>query len=237
MTLKRKAGFYNTAKRNRGAAAVRRYVAATRTPDERLVRVSGSYGRSLRGSAEQKNFDTALSFAMDATFEVPATGQLCLVPQGTGDEQRIGRRITIKSIQIRGQAFFAPAAAATAATGCWLYLVMDKQTNGAAAAITDVFTSSVVNTALLNLDNNQRFVILKKWQWVMQPGAGATAAYNNSCKNIEWYKKCNIPIEYSSTTGAITEIRSNNIFLCAGSNPADDLVTFTGTARLRYTDN
>jgi len=62
-------------------------------------------------------------------------------------------------------------------------------------------------------------------------------ALNNTNVPFEMYKKCNIPIEYSGTTGAITEIRSNNIFLLASSDgQADDLVTMVGNCRVRFSD-
>lgn len=185
---------------------------------------------------ERKFFDTALSIPVDATAEVPATGgQLVLIPQGDTESTRDGRMASIKSIQIRAVGIFAPAAAATAATNTWLYVVLDKQANGAAAAVTDVFTSTGLHSALLNLNNSGRFVILKKFHHRWVAPAGVTTAYNNVVQHIDWFAKCDVPIDWSSTTGAITEIRSNNVFLIAGSDgQSDDLVTWTGNARVRF---
>jgi len=55
--------------------------------------------------------------------------------------------------------------------------------------------------------------------------------------NIEFYKKINIDMDWDSTTGAITEIKSNNIFIIAGLDgpaEADDQWQIVGTARLRF---
>jgi len=200
----------------------------------------GRYGRSAKAMGlkpELKFFDTALSFSFDATAEVPATGQLTLIPQGDTESTRDGRVAYIKSIQLRGFANFVPgAAAAQSSTVCFLYLVLDTQCNGAAAAITDVFTSNVAGTNLLNLNNSGRFRILKKWVITFNSAAGATTAFSNVTKQIEFYKRCNIKVDWSSTTGAITEIRSNNVFLMAGSDgtTSDDTVAFVGNARLRF---
>jgi len=200
----------------------------------------GFYGRFGAAAAqsgvkpELKFFDTALSFTFDSTAEVPATGQLALIPQGDTESTRDGRKATVKSVQIRGNMEFAPGAAANADTVCYLYLVQDTQTNGAAAAITDVFTSNVASTNMLQLNNSGRFRILKKWVFVFNATAGVTTAYANVIKPIEFYKRCNIDMDWNSTTGAITEIRSNNLFLCAGASNSDDLVSFTGTCRLRF---
>lgn len=200
-------------------------------------RSGGYYGRFSGPGAELKFFDTTLAFTVDATGEVPASGQLCLIPQGTTESTRIGRRATIKSIHMKFLCQFAPAAAATAASHAFIYLVQDTQCNGAAAAVTDVLTGSNLSQNLVNLANSGRFRILKKFKSRLVASTGATTAYNNSVQHFEWYKKCSIPIEFSSTTGAITEIRSNNLFLLAGSDTAsDDLISVGGTVRLRFSD-
>jgi len=205
------------------------------------TRTVGFYGRfgSRRArkqsgtKPELKFFDTANSFLFDLTGEVPATGQLALIPQGDTESTRDGRKAVIKSIQIRGIVTFAPGALGTAAAVAYMYLILDKQCNGAAAAITDVFTSNDMSTNLLQLNNSGRFRILKKWVWNLNSQAGVTTAYNNVTRPVEFYKKCNIPMDWNSTAGAITEIRSNNIFLMAGST-VDDVPAFVGNTRLRF---
>jgi len=206
-----------------------------------LVRTGGNYGRYGYSAArvglkpELKFFDTALSFNFDVTGEVPASGQLALIPQGDTESTRDGRLAVIKSIQIRGVATFSPGAAANAQTQNFLYLILDTQANGAAAAITDIFTSNLLSTAMLNLNNSGRFRILKRWNLGFQAQAGVSTAYNDMSKQIEFYKRCNIKMDWSSTTGAITEVRSNNIFLAAGcSSGFDDNTAFVGTCRLRF---
>nr|DAO75535.1 MAG TPA: capsid protein [Cressdnaviricota sp.] len=214
------------------AAAMKRYGGGG------VMRTGGFYGRYSGRNAEQKFFDTTLNFLMDATGEVPATGQLCLIPQGVTESQRVGRKCVIKSILIKAIALYSPAAGADPYMTGEILVVLDKQCNGAAAAITDVLTGTQVNTALHNLANSQRFVVLKRIKIGFNPTAGVTTAYAGAARKIDWYKKCNIPIEFSSTTGAIGEIKSNNIFLLAGSSTAgDDLVTVSGTCRLRFSDN
>lgn len=216
-------------------------VAARRAVVPGLTRSGGAYGRygaSARRMGlvpEKKFFDTAIAFDFDTTGEVPATGgQLALIPQGDTESTRDGRKAVIESVQIRGICAFTPGAAATATAVTHLYLVLDTQCNGAAAAVTDVFTSTNLGTAMLNLNNSGRFRILKHWVQTWNPPAGVSTAYNTTAKQVEFYKKCNIDMDWSSTTGALTEIRSNNLFLIAGANAADDLVSFSGTCRLRF---
>lgn len=166
---------------------------------------------------------------------MPATGQLCLIPQGDTESTRDGRKAVIKSIQIRGSLLYTPGASAQGSHICYLYVVLDTQTNGAAAAITDVFTSNACQKNMLQLNNSGRFRILKKMVFAFNNMAGVTTAFSNIVKPLEFYKRCNIPIDWNSTAGAITEIRSNNIFLIAGTDAnGDDLTTLDGNCRLRF---
>lgn len=200
----------------------------------RAVGFYGRFNRQAPGAIEKKFFDTAVSFLVDSTGEVPASGQWALIPQGDTESTRDGRKATIKSIQFRGVAVFSPGAGATACTTMYFYVVQDTQCNGAAAAVTDVFTSNVLGTALINLNNSGRFRILKKIVVSFNPSAGATTAYNQMIRPIEFFLPCNIVMDWSSTTGAITEIRSNNIFILAGAANTDDAIAVDGNARLRF---
>lgn len=187
---------------------------------------------------ELKVFDTALAFSFDATGEIPATGQLCLIQTGDTLNNRDGAVIQLKSLQLRGFANFVPGAAATAATNVYLYVIHDRQANGAAPAITDVLTSNNMATALGNVPNQYRFKVLKRIVLTLNSPAGVAAAFNNVVMPVEEYLKFKDPIEvrYSASTGAITDITSNNLFLLAGTDGAsDDTVGFAGTARLRFT--
>lgn len=238
-TRKRAAsGATPAAKKARRDAGLAKLARAIVQADPGYVRTGGYYGRFAGPGAELKFFDTANSFSVDATGEVPVSGQLCLIPQGVTESTRVGRKCTVKSITMRGWASFQPGGSALAATNIYVYVVLDKQCNGAAAAVTDVLSSNVMATAMPNLANEGRFVILKKMIMSLNSGAGVTTAYNSVVRAFEWTKRCNIPLEYSSTTGAITEIKSNNIFLLAGTDgfSSDDLVTFTATTRLRFSD-
>jgi len=235
------AGYSRASKKARGPLTTsQRFTALNKLVVPGYTRLSGNYGRfksrvPVAYRPESKFFDTALSFLVDTTPEVPASGQLALIPQGDTESTRDGRQCTIESIQIRASLAFQPSTAAVAATHTDIYLVLDTQCNGAAAAVADVFSGgTTIYKDMLNLSNSGRFRILKHFSHDYAATAGATTAYNNIVKQIEFFKKCNIPMQYNSTAGAITEIRSNNLFLIAGSVANDDLVTVTGNCRLRF---
>jgi len=215
-----------------------------------VTRVGGFYGRyNVRGRRatgakgnELKFFDTALNFSFDGVAEVPATGQLNLIPQGVTESTRVGRKCVLKSIHILGSVT-TPGAGAAPDSLC-IMVVLDKQCNGAAAAVADVLTqasltAAYLDNALTNLENSERFVILKKVVLKGNPYFGiATVPGQAEVVHMDYYKKCNISLEFDSTasTGAIGTIRSNNVFLIAGANRTDDVYSFIGNCRVRFAD-
>jgi len=226
-------------KLGRGARTKHRF---TNRPDFTPVnRTGGYYGRFQPFGSELKFHDVVFSGAIDSTGEIaPASGtpqSLVNIAQGTGESQRVGRRCTIKKIDMKGDMVLAQNIGSVTYS---IALVLDTQTNGAfpSGTYTDVFeTDSPLS--FLNLANSQRFRILKRWFGVLNQNAGdGSGAYQAVRRSIKFHKACNIPIEYSSTTGAITEIRTNNIFVMWDCDAgADDAVTVAMNWRLRFSDN
>lgn len=237
---------YGAYQRGQDSQRLPRLVPRSALPQRYVVqngrnRTSGFYGRypvaGYRGrGAELKFFETSHNFTIPTVGAVPASGQLNLIPQGVTESTRVGRKCILKYIQGRWTLNLDPGAAADIATIVTIYVVLDKQCNGAAAAATAVFESANLGRSFRNLANSQRFRILKKIQYNLTPAAGATTAYNFAIKQCNFDIKCNIPLEFDATTGAITEIKSNNVFLLVQTNGSDGLVTLEGTSRVRFSD-
>lgn len=237
-----KAGMNYTGPARPIAKRKRRYAPASVLMPRQIgyARTGGFYGRYGEGSRELKFFDTVTNFTYDATGEVPATGQLNLIPQGNTQSTRVGRKCTIRQIQVRWLNFTAQAAA-TAGDAGYIAIWHDRQCNGAAAAAGDVLITGngIIGQSMRNLENSARFRCLKEWRWNLQPAAGVTTAWSVATKWIVATIKCNIPIEFDSTfsTGVIGTIRSNNIFLLAGSANQDDQTTCAGNVRVLFSDD
>lgn len=193
---------------------------------------------------ELKFFDTTMSWNFDFTMEIPATGgQLALIPQGDTQSTRDGRQCTIKSLQIRGE-ITGTANADADQPGLYFWIIQDKQANQAAAGVATVFSSTDAGSCFRNLSNKKRFKILhvekcfpNKRGYVVPVVAGVNPTTTKSLSwNVEIFKKLNIPMEYSSTAGAIGEITTNNIFIIAGccNTLQDDVYAFGGQARVRF---
>jgi len=131
------------------------------------VRSGGSYGRFGGRSGELKFWDTRLDDVFDSTGEVlegAAPEGLNLIPQGTGESERIGKRVTIKSIYIIATVGVQTGTASSVGNGnVCLTLIQDTQANGAYPAYTDIFETSTGANTFLNLNNSQRFKTLKRW--------------------------------------------------------------------------
>lgn len=186
---------------------------------------------------------------------------LAFVKQGTNSNQRIGRKITLKSINIK--LLLQPAVNIQTDLTVCVWLVMDKQANGTMFTAADVFgkpgavdAGQIPVTQVQNLPiivtsnylvaNTQRFTILgKKCVTITNQipfTTNAVSSRGGAHKSINFYKKLNTQIEYGGVTGAIGEIKSNNIgiIICADANLQIDDTTPNyvayGNMMLRYTD-
>ena len=86
-----------------------------------------------------------------------------IVP-GTGASQRIGRRATFKTLNIRSTWTAGIAGANVFQGRCKMWVVVDTQPNATIAVGSDIFvtTGQTAANALANLDNRDRFKVLAK---------------------------------------------------------------------------
>lgn len=189
-------------------------------------------GRGRSAQIEKKFFDTAIAVTADLTAE--AITSLNVIPQGATQSQRVGYKCVVKSIQWRLRYELPPGA--TGYDDVYMWVIQDTQTNGAVAAFGDVFDSTVATTCLRNIQNGSRFKVLAKEKVSLNSGAGVAAAFEGDIKCTEGFLKVNIPLVFNGATGAVTEMRTNNILMMLGAADSDDVVTVNGNFRLRYTD-
>ncbi len=207
-------------------------------------RTAGYYGRYNQGRF-QKSSGRELKFhdiEVASGTSLPATpggNNLCVIGQGTGESERIGRKCTIKQINVNA-VLTLPVTAAEGQAHDYgvLYLVLDKQANGASPAAADIWENpSDPEVNFLNLANSRRFVILWKRAVTLYSTAaawdGTTDKYASRDRLIQCRLKCNIPIVYNGVTGGVTETESNNIVFYYGSRHAN--LTMHARVRLRFT--
>lgn len=113
--------------------------------------------RSVR--FEMKHVDVAL-----ATYAADTTGSVTFLTPlapGTTILTREGSRLNLLGTQIRGVCSAGTTGTLAQAT---CVLVWDRQTNGAAPVITNVY-ETISSDAWINVDNRQRFTILGRWDF------------------------------------------------------------------------
>ncbi len=198
-------------------------------------------GRYASRAGELKFHDVDLDDAVVAAGGA-VTATVNIIPQGVTESQRIGRKCTIKMINWRYRLTLPEQdAVATPAESETVRVIMyiDKQCNGATAAVTDVLETADWQS-FRNLANSGRFQFLMDKNYVMNyvtlasDGAGVVSQGRMVYEDT-FYKKCDIPIEFNSTLGVIAEIRSNNIGVLL--IPEQGVATFASKIRLRFSDN
>ena len=202
------------------------------------MRRTGYYGRYNRGHYHQR---PELKFHDRDTDDalVSPTGDvllLNLIAQGTGESQRIGRKITIRKIDWRYTiAVLAQTDAALTAESCRVMLIHDHQCNGVTPTVGDVLKTADYQS-FNDLANTGRFnTLFDRTYTIRAPLSGNGTSDQTGTYYINGYvhKDVNINIEFDNTTGAIGEIRSNNIFLLFIAE--NGICRVNGKARLRFT--
>ncbi len=186
---------------------------------------------------ELKFFDLDLDDALIASGGT-ITDSINKIPQGVTEITRVGRKCTIRQINWRFDLQLPTQTGASAGTDTVRVLMyLDKQANGATAAITDILESADFQS-FNNLSNKRRFRTLMDRTYAINAeaggGDGTNEDYAANTLTDSFYKKVNITIEFNSTAGAITEISSNNIGVLLISRSG--LVAFSSKIRLRFSD-
>lgn len=215
--------------------------------------------RALRAAAgEKKGMDSSISGATVVTSINTNTGivVLNLVQQGTGSWNRIGRKILLKSLRLKGWAIFTSepgASGAVVSNSVRFVVVWDKQPNSGTIPTFDTIfgittqTGTETVTNILNpprYDNMDRFRILKDWTIDWNPtgfsGTGTNPELAGRTAFDEYLKLNNIETLFSNTSNpsTIADISTGALYLVmrAANASAEANVEIDGMARLRYTD-
>lgn len=188
------------------------------------VRPQSGYGRNQhpRSGPELKDIDTGpQNSAFNTTGVVTQINPLA---QGVDINNRIGNKVVFKSIYIRG----AISAGATPTAGAIRTVVVyDKQSNGTAPTMAQMFTATDM-TAFNNLQFRDRFVVLKDDTDYIEAAGRSVIPYSA-------YIRCNLEGLFNS--GSSTP-QTGSIVVCTfGSNAAGVTAPIMAyTARVRFVD-
>jgi len=177
-------------------------------------------------------------------FHVAPSNSLYLtpVPCNAGIQGRIGGNIKLKSLQIKG--LLIPVAGATVVGDwCQMLIVYDRcppKGSNTIPAITDVLVAGSGPQNLLNNDNRERFLIVRKMDYNLR-GNTTDVAYSQFV--VDEYIKLKglktIFVGASTGTGELSECKEGALYVYfIGTKAADATTTgnFFGNIRLRFAD-
>ncbi len=209
------------------------------------LRTGGFYGR-LGGETVRGRELKFLDAQTIGLISVNPVGNILIsshqvVVQGNGPNERIGRKITVRSLEVRGTIQTRSTIVLVEfEQRARIVFVLDKQANGAVGSIDEVlnFGAGTQLDSFRNLENASRYRILYDKTLDMNPQVTAGVASGPQSKNFMFKKKLNIPIEYdqSATDGSLSTQRSNNIFSFAFAENLNADVEISYTFRIRYSD-
>lgn len=211
--------------------------------------------RAFKSSAERK-FNDVFYNQLHINENNHSWASRCIllsgIPQGADYDNRIGRQIVCKSIELRG--FIEPEDYNTYSNYWRVLIIQDLQSNGTQPAEAEVLNSIVDMQSpgikysgimsFMNLDNRARFKVIAAVDGVcggIDLTSGAAFAQDPQISRVNIYRSVNLPITYNNTTDTYGAIASGAIWIIASSwnaglSGTDYGCDFTFTARMRYTD-
>lgn len=216
------------------------------------TRTGGGFQFSAPGFSGKKYLDTTVGAATATAGAILNSGTFLVVPRGVSKNERIGNDIVVTNVNVHGRLYMStaydenliaagPPDAVLFSDSVRMIWYIDHQCNGATCAVTDILETANIDS-FRNMNNLNRFKILSDKRVDLNSGAGG--AYSDGT-NITFMRgsvdrkvghafKLQLPIYYSNTTGAISEIRSNNIGCLIISERASSLYDLT--VRVKYVD-
>jgi len=249
--MKRKSTNQPQGKPTKRLALPRALVASPFVPP-RQVRVPAA-----RALGEKKGVDTAIAFAQINSTVNDNSGMvvLNLIQQGAGSWNRVGRKVNLRSLRIRGDILHTQTTSASGITNGQVVrcvIVWDKQpSSGTIPQWQDIFgftaqdgTEGTSMYAPIRYDNMDRFSILRDVTYDPQPGAKARnpdiVTYYNTIDEYIRLGDRECVFSGQSNPMTIADISSGAIYFCVRAKINNVNTTQSAinnmTARLRYTD-
>lgn len=227
-----------------------------RTQPTTVTFVPRSLGNAL-AVTERKYFDTEVTRALvnvatswaGAEQDPTTIGNLCSPQQGTSALTRVGTRINVLAIKIRGK--ITVASQTNQATGdtpaaCRIILVQDMQTNAVQLNAEDVISSGAGSNGtemFQNIDFFGRFRVLRDKRMIMQnPNLswdGTNLEQQGLQRNFEWIVKFRKPVQVrfnATNSGNVADIVDNSFHVIGGVNNTELAASLAYKCRAVFVD-
>lgn len=204
------------------------------------IRVGGWANPAKTGELKFKDrgFSNNVPSAVDGFDVIGDDNLMNGIGGGSKATQRVGRKVTMKSLLLRYSFYLNPAATTPATGGSPLRIIVfyDKQANASHPTITDLVVSNLFN-ANNNLDNRDRFVVLADIYTDPISSVGSTSVAGKR------YIRLNNEVVFNDgdTENSIGTITTGSVYIVwaqTGGIKSDvaDGIKFKWNARIRYED-
>lgn len=223
-------------RRRKGFRTARRYLRGGYARPSRRTNPARTLGLwNGRSRDELKVTDTATVVA--AVTQAGVVSLLNGTATGTDYTNRTGRKMITKSVLIR---LFINTNLVSAQQGDVVRVIIfvDKQSNGALPAVADVLNTATYAEPM-NLNNRDRFIIIRDTIFTMSPAVYAAAALTAGApvtRMAKHYKKVSFETIFSGTTNGIASIASGSLCILYISQFAS-VSTITYNVRTRFIDS
>lgn len=210
-----------------------------------------------RFPGELKGMDTDIDLAAGSVLATVNTAGsssiLNLVNAGTGSYERVGRKIMLKSVRLKGKINYDFDGGTSIQSGLLrMVVVWDKSPNGSQPAFDDIFgrtsqagTESTEFLDALKYDNTDRFQVLSDHYYSMVPDFASSNSGTMSTHYDVFVPLKDRVTVFSGQTGTvgISDISTGGLYVYfradvnGASAPLSRFAIQSSTARLRYVDN
>jgi len=195
----------------------------------------------LKG-VEKKNRDALGTYTAPTAGVFSEPSLISGVSNGTDSVTRVGRRVLMKSINMR-YSLNNIAEPGGGSSGPWpnrarILLIYDKSPNGVLPAAADILEPGAGFNSMMDLNNSDRFVVIA--DEMTEQNQNQTGVVGQTAASGHVYRKINMESVYGGTGNAIADIKSGAIYIMVCSDSVLDSVSATwavnALTRIRYTD-
>lgn len=178
---------------------------------------------------ERKKYEFAQAFTNVNTGTPYVNSMVGGIAQGTAVNQRVGDRVHVKGVDIQFNVQNSGGAAPTSfAEFMDVFLILDSSPDAGTAAAATIFQSTSTNLTYINLDNLERFQILRRERIYFDTSGGYSQTFT-------WHLSAELAVRW----GAAGSPTSNDLLVCAlspSSNTVGNQPALSFISRLTFTD-
>lgn len=225
--LVRRRGMIRRIKRRRGKSTIGKVVGtAARIASTAYTAYRIAKGVASIVNSEKKYYDVNQSVTANTTGSIATCSN---IQSGVGANQRVGISVKLDSVLLR---FLIKNAGTNPSTAVRIIVFMDTEQAGIPPVPGDIL-QVVGFLSPLKIQNSKRFVVLR--DTTIDVNADYPYKHLSVYRN---YHKTTIHMKWQGTTGLLSDMRNNHIYILFISNQdATDAPTVDFYSRIRYYDN